>query len=412
MILIPLMIVVGCGAFSGRHDGEQSRGLVVPAPATDLSALEAGNLQFALDLYGKVRAQPGNQFLSPYSISLALAMTSAGARGATLAQMASTLHFALPAPRVHAAAGALMTTLASRAAAEATPGAVELDIANGLWAQAGLQIQPAFTNTLAEDYGANAAAMDFRTQPEASRLAINQWVSDHTAHLIPQLLPPGFVRPDTRLLLANAIHFKAAWLAPFAPLATLPGPFTREDGSQVMVPMMSQRHAFRTAVGDGWQAVELAYVGGEVTLLVVMPDAGTMGAFEVGLDAVRWGAITRALVAETIALRMPKLHMTTKMMLKGTLEALGMTDAFGLADFSGIDGARDLAISDVVHQAVLDVNERTTEAAAATGVGLRANAVALPRPVRQVVIDHPFVLAIRDVLTGTVLFLGRVIDPR
>ena len=386
----------------------------VQAPAVpdgDLQAAAAGNTAFALDLYQQLRGQGGNLFYSPFSVSEALAMVSAGARGDTAAQMAKTLHFTLPDGRLHPAFDAIDLALASRGqGAKGKDGApFQLSVANALWGQIGFPFAAPFLDTLGENYGAGMHVVDFIKSPEPSRQIINTWVSDHTAGRIPALFPQGAIRSDNRLVLTNAVYFNAAWQYPFDAGATTTADFTRADGTRVQVPTMSQNEELRYGSGSDYAAVELPYGDPQLSMVVVLPGQGGLDAFEASLTADRLGAILGGLSTHQVTLTMPRFKIASSFSLQDPLARLGMTDAFtDKADFSGIDGRTDLLISAVVHQAWVDVNESGTEAAAATGVGVVTSIAAEPVTLH---VDHSFLFFIRDAGTSTVVFAGRVDDP-
>ena len=323
----------------------------------DLTKLVAGNRAFAFDLYQAVREENSNLFYSPYSISLALAMTYAGARTKTERQMANTLHFTLPQDRLHHAFNALDLELASRGddAAGQDGQGFRLNIANALWGQIGFSFLPEFLDTLADNYGAGLRLLDFEDKPEESRIIINDWVSDQTEGKIEDLIPEGVITEMTRLVLTNAIYFNAAWLLPFAEERTHDGTFHLLDGGRVTVSMMSNIKMLGYAEGKGFQAVELLYDGGEVSMVVLLPKAGRFKKFEKSLEAKRVGAILKGLQLRNVALMMPKFTYESSFDLNKTLMSMGMSDAFspGKADFSGMDGKRDLFISAVVHKAFI-----------------------------------------------------------
>ncbi len=381
-------------------------------PADDLAALVTGNTRFAFNLYQQVRGEPKNLIYSPYSISLALAMTYAGARTETEQQMADALQFTLPQDRLHPAFNALDLALANRAAPLSPAGGqgFKLRIVNRLWGQAGYSFLAEFLDVLAENYGAGLALLDFIAATEASRVAINNWVSEQTAGRIADLIPQGTIDASTRLVLTNAIYFKAAWSQQFDERDTLDKPFNLLDGSQVTVPMMRQTASFGYATGDGYQVVELPYEGHQLSMVVLLPAAGRFDEFEAQLDGARVESTVSGISSRRLDLSMPKFTFTLDLGLKAVLGALGMPIAFSdLADFSGMNGARDLLIGDVIHKAFVAVDEQGTEAAASTAVIVIATAV--PTEPESVVIDRPFLFIIRDRQTAAILFVGRVLNP-
>ena len=386
-----------------------------PAVTTDeLGPLVQGNTAFATDLYGVLSGQEGNLFFSPYSISIALAMTSAGAAGDTATEMAGTMHFDLPQSDLHAAFNRLDLELAARAEVESEDESAEpfeLSIANSIWAEETYEFLDPFLETLAVNYGAGARLVDFANDPEGARETINGWVSDETKERIPELLPQGVIDAMTRLVLTNAIFFKASWADPFEVEATQDGDFHLLDGSTVTAPMMRQQEGFAYAEGDGYQALELPYEGNEVAMLVILPEEGSFEAFDASLDAEALSSVTGALEMQPVNVALPKFEFSTDVPLKTVLTGLGMTSAFvpGVADLSGMDGTRDLYISDALHKAFVAVDEAGTEAAAATAVVVGVTSA--PLEPRTFEADRPFIFLIRDRITGTILFAGRVLDP-
>ena len=380
---------------------------------TDLATLVEGNSAFAFDLYQALREEDGNLFYSPHSISLALAMTYAGARGETEQQMADTLNFILSQDYLHPAFNSLDLELGSRG--EGAEGkddeGFRLNIVNAIWGQKDYEFLPDFLDLLAENYGAGLRVLDFISAPEESRITINDWVSDQTEGRIENLIPPGLINAMTRLVLTNAIYFNAAWQYPFPEDVTEDSPFYLLDGGEVTVPMMRQAESFGYAEGDGYQAVELLYDGGELSMVILLPQAGHFETFEGSLDAQQVSEIIGSLDKRQVTLAMPKFEFESEFSLGETLAAMGMPVAFsaGDADFSGMTGNRDLFIADVVHKAFVSVDEAGTEAAAATAVVMELTAV--PGEPVEVTIDRPFIFLIRDIETGAILFVGRVVNP-
>lgn len=378
---------------------------------TDLTALVDGNNAFAFDAYQTLK-DDGNLFYSPYSISLALAMTYAGANGDTAQQMATTLHFTLPQEQLHPAFNSLETELSQRgqgAQGKDTKG-FRLNIVNAIWGQKGYTFLQKFLDILAENYGAGIRILDFMNAPEPSRLIINNWVNDQTEGRIKDLIPQGAIDAMTRLVLTNAIYFNAAWQYPFQKDATSDGIFHLLQGNEITVPMMRETESFGYAAGNDYQAVELPYDGRELSMLILLPQSGQFTAFEESLDAKKADAIIQSLGSKRIALTMPKFEFTSSFSLKNALSTMGMPVAFtDNADFSGMDGKRDLFISDVLHKAFVSVDESGTEAAAATAVIIAATA--MPVGPIELTINRPFIFLIRDNQTGTILFVGRVMNP-
>jgi serpin B len=381
--------------------------------ADDRLALAQGNAAFAFDLFQQVRGEADNVFFSPYSISAALAMTRAGARGNTASQMDTTLRFGLPQERLNPAFNELDQALASRGqGAHAADGkAFRLHVVNAIWGQHGYQFLAPFLDTLAESFGAGLRLLDFIRDPDGSRGVINAWVADETEDRIQNLLPPRSISEATRLVLTNAIYFNAAWKHAFAPEITRDGTFRTRGGASVTVPMMQQTADLAYVRGDGYQAVELPYEGNEFSMVVVLPDAGRGEDLERSFTSSKVAALVGSLASRHVSLAMPRFGFFQEQQLQETLAGMGMPDAFtfGTADFSGMDGSRNLFISKVIHKAFVKVDEKGTEAAAATAVVMDFGAA----PVESVtmVLDRPFLFLIRDMATGAILFLGRVGDP-
>ena len=379
---------------------------------SEQASLVEGNSAFAFDLYQALKEEGGNLFYSPYSISLALAMTYAGARGETAQQMADTLQFLLEQDRLHPAFNWLDAELAKRGegAAGKDGEGFRLNIVNAIWGQKDYEFLTEFLDVLAENYGAGLRILDFITETEKSRLTINKWVYDQTEKRIENLIPQGAIGQLTRLVLTNAIYFNAAWAYPFDEHMTADGLFYLLDGGQVSTPMMKQTESFGYTEGEGYQAVELPYDGGELSMVILLPEAGDFKAFETGLQSQQISDIISSLRATEVALTMPQFEFDSEFSLKDTLAEMGMPVAFsGAADFSGMTGESELFISDVVHKAFVAVDEAGTEAAAATAVIMELTAV--PELPVEVTIDRPFIFLIRDIETGAILFLGRVMNP-
>jgi serpin B len=384
----------------------------LPAPSlqdAQVPELVTGNTQFALDLYGELleaQVEEANLLYSPHSLSMVLGMTYAGAQGKTERQMAQVLHYTLGQARLHGAFNALDGTLADRDTGDGET-AVRLRIVNGIWGQEGHGFLDSFLDTLAQNYGAGLQLVDFSRSEEA-RGTINGWVSDQTAGRIAELLPSGAVDGETALVLTNAVAFKAAWQHGFAKESTHDGAFSLLDGGQVRVEMMEQLAPLGYAERPGVQAVELAYAGEELSMVVLLPEAGTFEEFARELDSAELDAILGNIEPEQLRLALPKFSFEADLGLKDPLKALGMVDAFGSADFSEIDGTRELFIDEVYHSAFIDVDETGTEAAAASAVVVDRKGPAMEQEVR---VDRPFLFLIRDIETGAVLFLGHVVNP-
>ena len=377
-------------------------------PPEDTQQLVTDNTAFATALYNQLHDRSGNLFFSPYSISLALAMAANGANGDTATQMASALHFSLPTERLNPAFNALDQSLeASKTNSESD---FQLEVANAIWPQRDFDFLSTFLDTLAQYYGSGIYPVDYN-DPEAVRQQINQWVADQTANKIQDLIPQGAIDTMTRMVLANAIYFKAAWQYPFDSNQTAPANFTLADGSQIQVPTMHVSDSLSYFKGNGYQAVELPYAGGNYAMIAVMPDEGQFDQFEQSLSADTIQTIRDGLQRYQVTLSMPSFKIESSFGLSDTLKAMGMSNAFDptTADFSNMDGSQDLYISSVLHKAYINVNEDGTEAAAATGVVVGLTSMMSDQV--SLSLDHPFVFMIVDNTSGSVLFLGRMANP-
>ena len=410
IVLILVSLIGGCaGTAKGALQSDKPR-LTSDATDAETAELVVGNSAFAFDLYQRVREeQDGNLFYSPYSISLALAMTYAGARGETEQQMATTMHYTLPQERFHPAFNALDTALTS-CGDDKDKDAFQLNIASAIWGQEGYKFLPTFLDTLAENYGAGLRTLDFVNKTEAARQTINDWVSEQTEEKIQDLIPKGMLDPMVRLVLTNAIYFNGKWVLPFEKNNTRDEAFTLLNSDTVSVPMMSQIGNFEYAEGNGYQAVELPYRDSNVAMLFILPEAGRFEEIEGMFSAGSVIAITEDLTPQQVRLFVPKFTFESEFNLSETLIQMGMPAAFGNADFSGMTGNRDLFISDVVHKAFVAVDEEGTEAAAATAVIMKLGASMIEDAILMK-LDRPFLFLVRDNDTGTILFIGRVLNP-
>jgi serpin B len=385
---------------------------VPAASATELADLVGGNTAFAFDLYQALRTEAGGNFLySPYSISLTLAMTYAGARGETERQIANTLHFSLPQEQLHPAFNTLAQELDRRGqGAGGTDGQrFRLNVVNCPWGQEDVQFLPEFLDLLAANYGAEMRRLDFAREEKARR-TINDWIGQQTEGRIQELILPGVLDAMTRLVLTNAVYFNAAWAKQFDLHATGDGVFHLLDGSSVTVPMMRQVESLAYAEGPDYQAVELPYDGYKIAMIILLPAQGQFEAFESTLDAGRIEAILEGLAERQVALALPRFEFEAGFKLGAVLAAMGMPLAFTpQADFSGMTPGGGLFVSDVIHRTAISVGELGTEAAAATAGVMPPSAI--PEDLVTVRVDRPFLFLIRDLQRGSVLFLGRVVDP-
>jgi len=383
----------------------------MPAEANncqDTKIVVEGNKAFAFDLYEKLKEVEGNLFFSPYSISTVLAMTYAGARGNTEKQMGTALHFTLDQKRFHPAFACLEAQLKAVQA----KGDIELNIANALGAQEDYVFLREFLDLIQSNYGTAVNNVDFKRACEAARKKINAWVEQKTKDKIKDLIKPGVLNSLTRLVLTNAIYFKGRWESQFNKDRTKENPFWLSVDKSVEVPMMTQKRQFRYMESDSLQILELPYVGDDLAMIVLLPrKVDGLSQLEADLSAENLNIWIGHLKKREISVFLPKFKMTSQFRLSETLASMGMPDAFGgNADFSGIDGTKDLFISAVIHKAFVDVNEEGTEAAAATAVVISlTSAPSTPPPTFRA--DHPFVFLIRDNHSGNILFVGRIVNP-
>jgi serine protease inhibitor len=378
-----------------------------PADPATVSALESGNAGFNADLFPQLStaSNGGNFFYSPFSISSALAMTYAGANGDTAQQMQQTLH--LPSGDV----GAAFANIDCENETDGQAGGNQLSIANGVFGQEGFGFQQPFLNTLKQDYGAPLQQVDFESNPDGSRQTINNWVSQETQGEIPNLLPQGSISQTTRMVLADAIYFKGVWTYQFDPSKTQQGPFSLTTTSQVQVPLMNQTATFGLYQGQGFAMLEMAYASDNIAIDVVLPDAvDGLSQVAASFTAANLSTWVSGLSQQKVAVTLPRFTLTSNFDLTRILAGMGMPLAFDPqnADFSGIDGKKDLYITAVIHQATVDVDESGTVAAAATGVVTGISAVEEPAVFNA---THPFLFLIRDRPTGTVLFVGQMTNP-
>lgn len=390
----------------------QTRGSAAqPAKIPDMPlALVDGNNQFAIDLYHRLAADSkGDVFVSPESISLALAMTYAGAAGQTAEQMASTLHFTLPRDELNAAFARLLKQWSPGSA----PREYELNIANRLWAQQGYKFLDSFLKITRDDFGAELAQVDFVHQAEAVRQTINAWVAKQTADKIKDLIGSGALGPDSRLVLTNAIYFRGQWQSPFDAAATKKAPFHVSADKTTDIPMMRHEARYGYRGRPELQVLEMPYKGGDLSMVVLLPTRiDGLADLEKSLSTDSLKTWLAGLANKQVDVALPKFKVTREVELSSVLSKMGMPLAFSdNADFSGMNGRHDLSISAVIHKAYIDVDEKGTEAAAATAVVMRAMAARIPPQLEHFNADHPFIFLIRDTHSGSILFLGRFTGP-
>jgi serpin B len=366
---------------------------------------------FAVAMYQQLKEEGKNLFFSPYSITAALAMTAAGANGNTKQQILDALQVTLQGVAFDQAINAIDQSIMSHA--DATAG-LTLKVVNSAWLQSGWNFKVSYLDHLAKYYGAGVNLLDFSSNPDECRTVINTWVAGQTNDKILNLLPEGSIVSNTALVLTNAIYFLADWLYAFNPDCTMDKDFRLMDNSTVKVPGMSYNNSdsavvMRYSRMSGVSALDFPYKGDRLAMTVLLPDSGAFTSAENSLSASMLSQLFSAFRPETLQVSLPKFTFTFgTVSLTDAFKALGMTDAFQpeLADFSGIDGTRDLCVDDIYHKAFINVDEKGTEAAAATAVVLIYKSA---RPV--FIVNRPFIFVIRDKETGTVLFIGRVLNP-
>jgi len=406
--VLVLGVVVCVLAVAASAPGEEK---AADPQAAEKTALAGSVNAFALDLYAQVRGEKGNLFFSPYSISSALAMTWAGARGETASEMAAALQLPAGWRTAPDEAHAAFAGFAARLNAEGKPYAMA--VANSLWGQKGYEFVPDFLGLLKRQYGAGLEEVDFAKDTEGARKAINVWVEQKTKDRIKDLIPPGTLQALTRLVLVNAIYFKGTWESPFEKQGTRDADFFVTPARKVRAPTMRQVEHVRYAEAPDAQAVELPYKGGDLAMVILLPkQRGGLAALEKSLTAQTLAKRLEALKVENVAVSLPRYTMTWSSGLAKVLGAMGMVRAFDgqKADFTGINAGKEpFWISEVIHKAFVEVNEEGTEAAAATAVvAMGGAAPAKPVEFRA---DHPFLFLIRDTASGAILFMGRLVDP-
>jgi serpin B len=371
------------------------------------------NNKFAIAMYNQLKKDGKNLFISPYSITEALAMTAAGANGTTKQQIRDALQVSLDGVHFDEALNAIDQSVMKYASA--TQG-ITLNVANSSWMQTGWEFKVSYLDNISKYYGAGINLLDFITKPEESRIIINTWIADQTNDKITNLIPPGSITSNTRLVLGNAIYFLGEWLYTFNPDFTSTKSFTLLDKSTVQAPTMSLNKPdsmvkMRYTHSHGARALDFPYKGDRIVMTVILPDVDSFATVENSLSATMISQLVSGLKEEKLMVSLPKFKFTYgAASLTDAFKALGMTDAFNpnLADFSGIDGSKSLYVADVLHKAFISVDEKGTEAAAATVVLIGITSADAPV---IFVVDRPFIFVIRDKVTGTILFIGRILNP-
>jgi serpin B len=371
-----------------------------------LEAVIRGNTAFALDLYQELRATQGNLFVSPYSISTALAMTYAGARGDTQIQMAQALHF-LPEQKQFHATFALLGAILGEAVKK---GHIQLNVANALWPRKGYEFLKGFLSLTKKYYASRITPVDY-DDTEAARKMINSWVEEKTESKIKDLIPSGVLDSMTRLVLVNAIYFRGEWAHQFDPALTSQASFFTAPDVQVQVQMMTRKQDFRYAEDGDVQILELPYAGDDLSMILLLPrEINGLEKLEASLNLESLDKWMRELNGAEVEVSLPRFEVNFPFRLDDTLKTMGMVSAFSnKADFSGMDGSQELFIGAILHKAFVAVNEQGTEAAAATAAIMQTKTVAFTPVVFRA--DHPFVFFIRANKTRSILFMGRLANP-
>jgi serpin B len=394
VLLLVTCLAVGC---------DERTPSVARLPITkDAQTLADGNSEFAFDLYHQLAKQSdGNLFFSPYSISTALSMTYAGARGTTETEMANVLHFSLAQPQQHLAAQVLISNFSGSGRD------YQLSVANRIWGRNDVEFVPPFLDITREQYYAELARLDFAAQTEASRKEINQWVEDNTNRKIVDLVKPGGIIPQTVIVLTNAVYFKGNWAQQFDKQDTHDDDFHLSATDTIKVPLMYQSDDLPFVENDTIKMIELPYEGDDLSMLVLLPKEGkNLSDITPSLTLANLQKWRASLAEKEVDVWLPRFKVTSEFELSETLKAMGMPTAFEAADFTGMSSA-GAAISQVLHKAFVEVNEEGTEAAAATAVILAESASLAP----SFRADRPFVFVIQDKATGSILFMSRIVNP-
>ncbi len=402
-----LMILSGCANGSGASS--TTKAADSKSTPEGVNKTINSNNQFAFDLYLKLKDVPeyneSNIFFSPYSISVALGMTYEGARGETAKEMRSVFHFPEDDSIRRSSFAKIYNQINKK------DKKYKLHTANALWAQKDYKFLEDYINTIQRYYAGKTTNLDFVNDTENSRITINSWVEEQTNNKIKDLVPQGALDSLTRLVLTNAIYFKGLWVKQFDKEDTIEEDFRISPDKTIKVPMMrltGEEAKFNYAETEELQILEMLYEGEELSMLILLPKVGNLKSVEESLNKEKIAESRNMLIEEQVDVYIPKFKFETKYFMVKTLEEMGMPTAFSMdADFSGMDGATDLFIANVIHQAFVEVNEEGTEAAAATGVVMELKA-AMPTVFRA---DHPFIFMIQERETGNILFLGRVVDP-
>jgi serpin B len=407
------LVVAGCGAPTGRELRSDAPA-DAPEPSTVPGAVDALNA-FSLDLARAMPTGEGNVAVATYPLARSLAMARLGARGETLAAFDAALHTA-DGSDLDRGIATIDAELEDRTGEQRSPtrkGDLSLALPSSLWTQEDTVVAPALLDDLARSYATGVRVVDFRSEPDEARNALNRWAAAETQGSVDLLVSRGEVTDFTRLVAASAGAIRAPWAVRFEPDETEQHPFTRADGTAVTVTTMTvrDRGAIRSARGDGWTAVDLPYLGGDLSMLVVVPDREAFAETATRFDGEQLQRVSDALVPKPIELRLPRFEFASVLNLDVELGSLGLTDAFSneRADFSGITADEVLRLSDVVHGTYVVADEEGSDGEAVTVVP--STPAANPDAV-VVDVDRPFLFFVRDTATGLILQVGRVLEPQ
>ncbi|HBS26587.1 MAG TPA: serpin family protein [Gammaproteobacteria bacterium] len=401
------------GTSNAKHEflrSSLSRETQPSVPTANLETLVAGNHEFATDIYAQLKTDDANFMFSPLSIRMAFALLQGGARGATEAEIGATMHYSLSGDDLHSAFNALDLALTARnVPKDAEHDPVELSVANSFWGQNDFLWKQEYLDLIAENYGAGIETLDFQNAPESARTVINDWVETRTRERIKNLLPEGSIDPSTVAVLVNALYFKAPWALQFNPQATVDASFNLLNDSLVQTAFMNQTESFNYSEGAGYQALELPFHTNTLSMVFVLPDAGTFKQFENNLSTHQLDQIIKGLENSHGTVSIPKFKFEAGFGLKNALTTLGMTTTFDTPDLSGMVDNQRLYIEDVFHKTFIAINEEGAEAAASTAIIVGVTST--PSESFSFTADRPFVFLIRDRITGAILFFGRLTNP-
>jgi len=413
MVLIVGIFLYGCAAqpTSVQENSKNQIEHETPPVNNQISVIVAddvvdANNQFAIDLYAKYKSDEGNMFFSPYSISSALAMAYEGAKGQTAEEMQAVLHLPDDKEKIRSEFVSIYSEL------NKADKSYKLSTANALWAQEDYPFVNDYFNIVEEYYGGKVTNLDFKTDTENSRVTINNWVEDKTEEKIKDLIPSMILDPMTRLVLTNAIYFKANWSNQFNGENTREEYFTPDHAPEVEVKMMQQTGYFNYGETPEFQILEMDYLGDELSMLIILPK-GKLDVLENAFSIEKLNNWKKDMENEKVSITLPRFKFEAKYFMAEDLKEMGMPTAFKYpdADFTGMSATDELYISEVIHQTFVEVAEYGTEAAAATAVVMRAGSGPAQEQPKIFNADHPFIFIIQQKNSGNILFIGRISDP-